>query len=475
MRVPLKRIQVLYLAVFIFLPVTACTVYKPIKSIEPQVALPESFSTGQPLPPIDRWWLEFGDENIETLVNEALSENLTLRMAWSRLDQARQVAKIAGTGRYPELDIEVGGQHQHTSGNLSPDSPENLNVFHTNLTLGYQLDLWKKIENSRLAASLEFEAGKEDLMATALTVAANTVELWASLMEQEALFDLLEDQLEVVTNYLKLVKSRFGQGLSSAVEVYQQKQQVENIRAQFPKIRLQRKLLEHQLSIMLGRPPSNSVALSGDELPELKALPPTGIPAEILRKRPDVRAVELRLMAADHRVASAVADRFPSINLSASIGNQSDEVSNLFDSFISTFAGNIMSPLFDAGKRKAESDRNKAVVRELFYQWKAVFLKSYSEVEDALVTEEELLKTYEITQKQVKLAQLTLDRSRDLYINGLADYLTVLTSLQSLQNLQRTEINIRKSLLSNRIKLHGALGGSWSEKLVPPQITPITH
>ncbi len=475
MKAFLKWKQALYFILILILPATACTVYNPIKSIEPRVELADSFSTGQPLPPVERWWREFGDELLEGLIEEALSENLTLRMAWSRLDQARQVAKMAGAGRYPGLELEMGGQHQHISGGVSPGSPENINTFYANLTLGYQLDLWKKIENSRLAAAFEFDAGKEDLSATALTVAANTAELWASLTEQQALSKLLEDQLEVVTSYLTLVESRFGQGLSSAVEVYQQKQQVENIRAQFPGTRMQRKLLEHQLSIMLGRQPSNPVTLDKNKLPELKTLPPTGIPAVILRKRPDVRAAELRLVAADHRVAAAIADRFPSISLSASAGNQSSDISDLFDTLVSTLAGNILTPVFDAGRRKAESDRNRAVVRELFYQWKSAFLNAFAEVEDALVTEKGLLETYNITLKQVELAQLTLDRSRDLYINGLTDYLTVLTSLQALQNLQRTEISIRKSLVSNRIKLHGALGGEWPKSLTEPQITPITH
>ena len=93
---------------------------------------------------MERWWREFGDELLEGLIEEALSENLTLRMAWSRLDQARQVAKMAGAGRYPGLELEMGGQHQHISGDVSPGSPENINTFYANLTLGYQLDFVEK-------------------------------------------------------------------------------------------------------------------------------------------------------------------------------------------------------------------------------------------------------------------------------------------------------------------------------------------
>ena len=474
MKIPLKWKQVLFLIFFLILPVTACTVHKPLKDVEPQVKLPESFSAGQTLPPVDKWWKEFEDSELDSLIDEALSENLTLRMAWARLDQARQAAKISGAGRYPSLDLALGAQHQHIGGDLPPGYEENEDTFSAALTLGYQVDLWKKIKNSRSAAMLDFEAGRTDLEATALTVAANTAELWASLMEQQALLNLLDEQLEAGTRYLKLVESRFGQGISSAVDVYQQRLQVENIKAQFPKTRMQQKLLEHQLAIMLGREPTAVIPVSGIDLPKVNELPPTGIPAEVLRKRPDVRSVELRLLAADHRLASAIADRFPSISLSATAGYQSSEISNLFDHWITNLAGNLLAPVFDAGRRKAEAERNRAVVKELFLQWQAVLLRAYAEVEDALVTEEGLLETYTSTVKQVELAEQTLERSRSLYINGLTDYLTVLNSLQALQGLERAEISIRKSLISNRIKLHSALGGTWPGELVQPQSTPVT-
>ena len=149
--------------------------------------MPESFSASESLPPVDKWWLQFESSKLNDLMDEALSENLTLRMAWSRLDQARQQAKIAGAGRFPGLESGAGAQHQHTGGDTSPAYPPSLNSFYARLSLSYQVDLWKKIENSRLASVFDFEAGREELDATAITVAANVAEVWISLMEQKAL------------------------------------------------------------------------------------------------------------------------------------------------------------------------------------------------------------------------------------------------------------------------------------------------
>jgi len=418
---------------------------------------------------VDCWWEQFENQDLERLVNEALSGNLTLRMAWSRLDQARQLAKIAGAGHYPGLEFGIGIQQRNSGGTLPPDSTESLRDFSGSITLSYQVDLWKKITNNRLAAVLDFEAGREDLEATALTITSSVAELWTSLAEQDAFLLLLEDQLEVGNDYLKLVEARFGRGISSAVDVYQQRLLVESIREQFPKTKMQQKLLQHQLALLLGRQPMTVLPMTGSKLPLIKDLPPTGIPAKDLRNRPDVRAAELRLFAADHRVGMAVADRFPSISISATAGSQAGEISSIFDQWSTNLAGNLMVPLFDAGRRKAEVERNRSIVSERFYQWEAVLLNAFAEVEDALVKEDGLLKTYSSTIKQVELAQLTLDRSRALYINGLTDYLTVLTSLRALQNLQRIEINIRKTLISNRIKLHSALGGAWTSELIEPK------
>ncbi|MFC1495048.1 efflux transporter outer membrane subunit [Thermodesulfobacteriota bacterium] len=447
----------------------SCAVYKPITSIKPTESLPDSFSEGPALPPIDCWWEQFENSELEQFIDEALSGNLTLKMAWSRLDQARQLAKIAGAGSYPGLDSGFSTQQSDFRGSLPPGSVKRIRDFSVTMTLSYQVDLWKKIKNSRLSAVLDFEAGREDLEATALAITSGVAELWASLAEQDAYLQLLEEQLEVAESYLELVEARFGRGLSSAVDVYQQRLHVENIKEQFPVTRMQQKLLKNQLALLLGKQPTADIYLAGSELPMIKGLPPMGIPAEILRDRPDVRAAELRLFAADHRVATAVADRFPSISFSVTGGSQAGTVSNLFEQWFTNLAGNIMAPLFDAGRRKAEVKRNQAVVRERFYQWEAVLLNAFSEVEDALAGEEGLSETYSSTIKQVELARRTLDRSRALYVNGLTDYLTVLTSLQSLQNLQRVEINTRKSLLSNRIKLHSALGGSWTGTLIEPQ------
>jgi outer membrane protein TolC len=181
-----------------------------------------------------------------------------------------------------------------------------------------------------------------------------------------------------------------------------------------------------------------------------------------------VRAAELQAIAADHRLAVAIADRYPSLSISATVGGQAEKIPDVLDRWFLNLAGNLLAPILDGGRRAAEADRNRAVVEERIWAWQAVLIGACAEVEDALVIERNLRETHEILESQIDLAGTTLERSRAQYVNGLTDYLTVLTALQSLQELQRQAILTEQELLENRIRLYLALGGSWSHELEEP-------
>jgi NodT family efflux transporter outer membrane factor (OMF) lipoprotein len=416
----------------------------------------------------DRWWTAFADPGLDEIMAATFIDNLSLRMAWSRLEQMQAVARMAGAGRLPAADLVISGERQkygepvaapYGPGNETADS-----VF-AGLTVAYQVDLWQKVSNSRKAALYDLETSRLDVEATAFALSGAAGELWYGIASEQASLALLSEQLAVSEDFLRLVELRFANGLASAVEVFQQRLQVESIRNQIPATASRLAVNEHQLAVLLGREPRAALPRPVRELPALPPLPTTGAPVELLRARPDVRAAELQLVAADHRLAVAVADRYPSLSFSASVGGQAESFSNLLDQWFLNLAGSLLAPLFDGGLRAAEVERNRALVEERFTAWQAAVLGACSEVEDALATEHGLLRTEEILATQLELAKLSLQRSRSLYANGLSDYLSVLTSLQALQELERRQISTRQQALTNRIRLHLALGGSWSREL----------
>jgi NodT family efflux transporter outer membrane factor (OMF) lipoprotein len=304
-----------------------------------------------------------------------------------------------------------------------------------------------------------------------MTLAAQVAETWFSLLEQQAQAKLLDEQQETGRTFLELTQLRFSQGLASALDVYQQRQQLAATRSEVPLVEAGREVFRHQLAVLIGDPPRALTPPERDTLPPLPPLPPTGLPSDLLTRRPDVRSAHLRLAAADHRVAAAVADRLPALRIGAETGYESrdfDEIENLFDNWIWSLFANITWPVFDGGRRKAEVDRNKAIVKESLGAYGQVMLLALQEVEDALIQERKQAEFLVDLERQVQLARDTLREARMRYANGLSDYLPVLAALESLQTVERSLIVAERQLLSFRLQLYRALGGSWTVELEPP-------
>jgi outer membrane protein TolC len=195
-------------------------------------------------------------------------------------------------------------------------------------------------------------------------------------------------------------------------------------------------------------------------------LPAAGLPAELVQRRPDIRAAWARLQAADQRLAVAAAERLPRLSLSGQLGSEAEHIGDLFDNWLAALAGNLIGPIIDGGRRRAEIERNQAVVAEELHRYGQTVLTALAEVEDALVRERQQLLYIEKLDRQQSLAEQAIERIRDRYVNGGEDYQRVLTALLSLQGLQRNRLSAQRELYEFRIQLCRALAGSW--ELDPP-------
>ena len=468
------------------LALTSCAVYRPHKSAPPPVDLPDSFSEAseidavlaQAQPSPDRWWEAFGDDKLDELILRGLSDNFSLRVAWARLDAAIALARIAGAARWPQVGVDVGVGRDSRVVALG-GGRTRLRTDTRSVTPGasYEVDLWGKLRFGTAAARLEARAGRHDLDAAAMTLAANVADVYFAIIEQHARIDLINQQSEVNQTYLDLTKLRFGQGQDSALDVDQQRQQAASASAELPLVKSRLKVLEHQLAVLLGQTPDTDLGVAGTVLPDLPPAPEAGIPAELLKRRPDVRAAELRAVAADHRVAAAIADRFPTLRLGASLPFQAAHFSQVFADFVWSISAGLSAPIIDGGVRRAEVDRTRAVAAERINNYGAVLLAALREVEDALVQERRQLAYLERVDEQVKIAHDTLREARSSYVNGLGDYLPVLTALRAQQQVELLQLREKKRLLEHRIQLYRALGGSWMSELEPadPAAKPVAE
>jgi len=420
--------------------------------------VPPSFSVpgGEPLP--ERWWTSLGDPDLDALADQALAGNFTLQQAWDRLDQARAAARKAGADLFPSLDAQGGYERtrRDTNGTVSYASS-----YSAGLVASYELDLWGRVRADRAAAHLEGRATEQDLAAAAITLSADLAMTWYRLVDQYGQQRLLEEQLSTNRDVLELLSLQFRTGRVGIADVLQQRQLVESTRGELNQVAASIAVLEHALAVLCGRAPGELTIPSRTELIELPGLPETGIPADLVERRPDVRGAFFRMRAADQHVAAAVAERFPRLALGGSAGSTAASSSALFDDWLASLAANLALPLIDGGARRAEVVRSRAVAAEALHGYGQTVLEAFAEVEDALAREQQQRAYLASLERQLELAAQAIERIRDRYLQGVENYQRVLAALISYQNLQRRLLTGQRELVEYRIALCRALAGGW--------------
>jgi len=264
---------------------------------------------------------------------------------------------------------------------------------------------------------------------------------------------------------------RFTMSRASALDVYQQGQTVTALKGGLINSRARRQLRLNQLALLTGRSATTDLKLIQVEFPEISPLPPTGLPADLLAGRPDIRAAGLRLQSANWQVAAARADRLPKISLGGAVNYTSTALDILLDNWILRLAASVTGPIFDGGSRRAEVERSRAVVDERLAAYRGTVLTAIREVEDALAREQQYRDSLTNIDQQLKLTKMAYREATWRYLNGLNDFLPVLREQINLITFQLDRIRTGADLLTARIGLYKALGGSWMEVIVEPDKT----
>ena len=409
------------------------------------------------------WWESVGSAELNRLINEALAESFTLKEAWARLQQSRAVAVQAGADGYPYLEGFASTDLTRRRTPSPGGGVDGSDTYSLGLFSSYEVDLWGRVRGQREAAQYTLAATGADFQTARITIAAQVADRWVQLLSQQLQKRLLERQLENNLIFLDLIELRFRKAMVSALDVYQQKQVVENVRARIPLVEAQAQLLRHQLAVLLGRPPRAQLGLSQAALPVIGQLPAVGLPADLLASRPDVRAAGMRLKVAQWQVAVARANRLPALQLTAGAQYGASSMDLLFDTWLLNLAADLTAPLFDGGRRAAEVDRTRAEVDENLWTYRQVVLTAIKEVEDALESESRQREHIEGLEFVMAAARSGLEEAIQRYRRGLSDYLPVLTQLIAVQDLERDLIEQQETLIRYRIALYRSLGGAWIE------------
>lgn len=461
---PYARLPAALLAAGMLLFASACMVHKVPAKVDPPVAAPPAFSQTGPEPAPDKWWESFQDPGLNALVEKTLADNLDLQASWARLEQARALAKEAGADLYPHAEAVASASRFQNVLDVGPFGrlTQRQNLFTIGAVANYEVDLWGRLRSQSQAGKLSMQASREDVDALAVTLAATAGELWFALVEQRAQQALLLQQVEAGKTFLELVDLRFRQGQASALDVYQQRQQLSALQAQEPLVASNLELIQHQLAVLTGQPPLTPAAGARAALPDPPPLPATGLPADLLSRRPDVRALHLRVRAQDYQLGVAVANRLPALRLTAGAQYQGNEFTNIFRDILWNVAAGVTAPVFEGGRLVAEVDRNRAALKELTLAYGQSILNACREVEDALTLERQQRAYLAALEKELADARATREQARSRYTGGMTDYTAVLLALQSEQQVERVCLRAHKDLISYRVQLYRALGGSWS-------------
>ncbi len=441
---------------------SSCSLKTNLDFETPPVVLPDNFTQQGDQAISSIWWLSLDDPELNALIEEALGNNLSLRVARQRLKQVEALGRQADAVLSPQLDAQASGTESRRRVNDNERSSTDLLL---GLAASYEVDLWGRLQATSDAALLDVESSAQDLQTAALSIAAQVATTWYQLAESYSQLELLKQQQEVNIIGLQLIRLRFNAGQVGIADVLQQQQLIESKSGEQAQQRVITSQLENQLAVLTGTSPGLLQVPLKAELIELPSLPITGLPIDLLNSRPDIQSAYAEVLAADRRVAAAIADRYPRLSISADL-NTSGTASDFFDNWFLALGANLLGPVIDGGRRQAEVERTTAVARERFYTYGQSILDAITEVEDALIAEQEQEKFIESLTLQLDLATKTLLNVRDRYKLGAEDYQRVLSALLSQQSLQRNLLAAKQQIIEFRIGLYRALGGEVPGELI---------
>ncbi len=415
----------------------------------------------------ERWWELYNDPELNTLEGRVAISNLNIASSEAQYRQARAVVHAAKAGYYPSLSIGASATRSKSSGNLGVVSGAGRTVsnFQLPLDAAWELDIWGRIRRGVEASEAGAQASAADLAAATLSAQAELASDYFQMRILDSQRQLLGDTTDVYRKSLEVVKYRYAAGVAAKSDVLQAETQLKSTEAQMIDLGVQRAQLEHAIALLLGKAPA---VFSLPQVSRTFVIPfiPTGLPSELLERRPDIASSERRMAAANAQIGIATSAYFPTIKLSAAAGFEASSLASWF-SWPSRFwsvGPAVSAALFDGGLRAAQTDQAKAAYDAAVASYRETVLTGFQEVEDNLaalrVLEEESL----IQKQAVQAAQQVVHITANQYQAGTVAYLNVLVAQSVALENERTALGLVGRRLAASVLLVKALGGGWFAK-----------
>ncbi|MEM1010963.1 MAG: TolC family protein [Planctomycetota bacterium] len=456
---------------FIAVPLVAgCTLHEVTPDPMPPATMPAAFPSESAPAVEDAWWLEFGDDQLDGLIAQALEQNLSARDFAARLVAARARTRQAGAVRRPLVDgVGSAGWTFGGDGGLDSETFDNAEFGSSvGVAASWELDLFGRLRSAQDAAVADASAAANDLEAVRLAVAADVATAYFRSTEQRLLLELLDDQLERDRTLLELIELRFAVGNATSADLLRQRAQVSDVAALVPPAQAELRRAENALDALLGRA-ADGGDVAGDRLADFPTVAAVGVPSDLLTRRPDLRAAQDRLLAADYRIGVAVADRLPRVTLVGTLGYADNAMGS---GVAGSLLGDLVAPLVDWGLREAVVVEREAEYASLLAAYGDAFVTAVAEVDSLLFAERRQRERVDALADRVDALESAVAEIRARYAGGQGDYLDVLTALEDLQDTQRELLAERRNLVQLRIDLHRAAGGGLGTALPTEPLDP---
>lgn len=455
---------------------------------EPQMSVPASYveAQGAGQAQLDRWWQGFGDAELTALVDRALKQNLDIEMAAARIREARAQERVAGAGASPQVAAEASVTRQRISENAIPVPPgsgggggvgfalpgEEFTSWRAGFDASWEIDLFGRNRREREAAAARTGAAIWNRKDSEVSVAAEVASAYLRLRTLQARIANAQAELARQQRFEQLVAARTRGGLVTGQDLEQQRSERAAAAAEIPALEAQVKAEIHALGVLTGQTPNslvNQLAAPGT-LPPSPSVPP-GLPSDLLRRRPDIRAAERDLAATTADIGVAVADLYPRFSLTAAPAMVSTALGSFLEWGSRSFsAGAALDwPIFDGGRRKANVEVRNARQEQAMIAYRKAVLAGLGDVEDSLSNVSGDRQRLAELEQALATATRAEEIARARYRGGLVTLTDVLQAQARRLALEEQVIETKGALARDTVSLVKALGGGWSAEAMEAQ------
>jgi NodT family efflux transporter outer membrane factor (OMF) lipoprotein len=414
------------------------------------------------------WWSLFGDTELNEYEKQAVQANSTIEVAHQQLLQARASVRITQSGLFPQLSTGITAARTRVSKNqptttglpLAKASTQNDVIIPFNLS--WEADIFGGVRRGVESSNALYQASAANLENVRLVVTSELAADYFSLRELDAEIAVVNDAVQYQQRALQLVQNRHTGGIASGLDVAQQETQLNASRTQATLLRRQRAQFEHAIAALVGQPASNFSVPVKPLVTELPAIP-TGMPSDVLERRPDVAQAERQMASQNAQIGVTKSAYYPGVNLFANGGWQSADLGLLLNAPSGFWAigANVTQTLLSGGRRRSQLEFAKSGYEGSVASYRQTVLTAFQEVEDGISGLSVLAEAAQTQQQTVDAAQRALTIANDRYVGGLVTYLDVVTAEQTLLDNKRLATQILGQQLTTSVSLIKALGGGW--------------